>query len=335
MRKACLAGLLALAAGCGGSPDVVVVYSPHGREMLGDYAALFEAAHPGVKVQWLDMGAQEVYSRIRAERGRPACDVWWGAPSTLFERAAAEGLLEAHAPPWAGALAPDHRDPDHRWHATFLSPLAIVFNDRAMAAEDAPQDWEELLDPKWSGRISLRKPPASGTMRTFIAAMIARAPDEDAGIDWLRRLHAATGDYPESPNLLYDHLKKNPDKVSVWLMPDVILQRERNDYPFGFVLPPETPVLTDGIAIVKGAPHPEWARRFHEFVTTREALIHQAEAYAKLPARTDIEAAALPPALTAQPVRPMRIDWARVSENEAAWCARWEREVYSAPRGGR
>jgi iron(III) transport system substrate-binding protein len=333
VRQICLAGLLALAAGCSSS-EVVVVYSPHGSEMLGDYEALFEAAHPGVDLQWLDMGAQEVYSRIRAEQGRPACDVWWGAPSTLFERAAAEGLLAPYRPSWADTVAAEHRDPQDRWYATFLSPLAIVFNDRGLEAADAPQTWEALLEPAWHGRISLRKPLASGTMRTFIAAMIARAPDEDAGLDWLRRLHAATGDYPESPNLLYDHLKKNPDKVSVWLMPDVILQRERNGYPFGFVVPPDTPVLTDGIALVQGAPHAEWGRKFYEFVTTREALLQQAAAYAKLPARTDIPASALPEALAAQPIQPMKLDWARISAHESAWCARWEKEVYAVPGAG-
>lgn len=333
MRKMLLLGLLMLSLGCS-SRSVVVVYSPHGQEMLGDYEKLFEAAHPEVDVQWLDMGAQEVYSRIRAESARPAADVWWGAPSVLFEQAAKEGLLAAYRPAWAEAIAADQKDPEDRWFATFLSPLAILFNTQGLSAAEAPQTWDALLEPAWQGRISLRKPLASGTMRTFIAAMIARAPSEDEGIAWLKRLHASTGSYPESPNLLFDHLKKNPDKISVWLMPDVILQRDRNGFPFGYVVPPDTPVLTDAIAIVKDAPHPELARQFYDFVTTQEALIHQAEAYAKLPARNDIPREKLPTALTAQPIVPMALDWARVAANEAAWCDRWDKEVQQAGKGG-
>ena len=49
-----------------------------------------EEAHPGVDVRWLDMGSKEVLSRVRAERSRPAADVWWGAPSTMFAQAAQE-----------------------------------------------------------------------------------------------------------------------------------------------------------------------------------------------------------------------------------------------------
>lgn len=324
---------LSVLAGCS-SRAVVVVYSPHGQEMLGDYEKLFEAAHPEVDVQWLDMGAQEVYSRIQAERARPAADVWWGAPSVLFEQAADAGLLAPYRPDWADAVAADQRDPGDRWFATFQSPLAIVFNTNGLTKDQVPQTWDALLEPAWKGRISLRKPLASGTMRTFLCAMIARAPSEDAGIDWLRRLHASTGDYPESPNLLFDHLKKNPDKISVWLMPDVLLQRDRNGFPFGYVVPPDTPVLTDAIAIVKDAPHPELAKQFYDFVTTQEALIQQAKAYAKLPARNDIPADKLPEALTSQPIHPMALDWGRVAANETAWCARWEKDVYNGAKGG-
>lgn len=314
-------------SGCGGK-EAVVVYSPHGADVLRDYEARFEAAHPNVDLQWFDMGAKEVYGRIRAEKGRPQADVWWGAPSTFFSQAAKEDLLEPYAPAWSGALEPAYRDAEDRWHATYLSPLAIMFNDREHSVEDVPQTWDDLLDPKWQGLITLRKPLPSGTMRTFICAMVARADSEDAGIEWLKNLHAATKDYPESPTLLYDHIKRNPELVSVWIQPDVVMQHDLNGYPFGYHIPPNTPVLTDAIALVKGAPHPELAKAFYDFVTSEEELIHQAEAYAKLPARTDIAKDKLPEWMRGLDIDAMPIDWARFAESEARICERWEREVY-------
>jgi iron(III) transport system substrate-binding protein len=90
-------------------------------------------------------------------------------------------------------------------------------------------------------------------------------------------------------------------------------------------------VLTDGIAIVKGAPHEEWAKKFYDFVTTEEALLQQATEYAKLPARSDIDPSKLPPKLVAQPVQPMAIDWAEFAAKEKDWCDRWKAEVFDAP----
>ena len=74
----------------------------------------------------------------------------------------------------------------------------------------------------------------------------------------------------------------------------------------------------------------EWAEKFFEFVTTQEALVHQAEEYAKIPARKDIDPSALPAWMVEQPIDAMEIDWEVFSKNVQAWCTRWEKEVYDA-----
>ncbi|MCX5757332.1 MAG: extracellular solute-binding protein [Candidatus Hydrogenedentes bacterium] len=309
--------------------DVLVVYSPHGPEMLKDYETLFEAAYPGVDLQWLDMGSQEVFNRVSAEGNRPAGDVWWGGPSTMFVKAAEEGLLDTYRPSWAGVIDAVYKDARDRWYGTFRTPLAVLFNNTRYTKDTAPKTWDDLVSPAWRGRVALRKPSASGSMRVFLGAMISRASSEDAGFAWLKRLHEATESYPESPQFLFDHLKRNPEVVSVWVLPDIILQRERNGFPFDGVVPPDTPVLTEGIGIVKNAPHPERARQFYEFVTTTAALIHQAHAYAKMPVRADVDSNALP-AWMREPLQAMPIDWAAFAQKEQTWCDRWEREVYAA-----
>jgi len=330
----CLALLLYFvgASGCGTPAKTVVVYSPHGKEVLGDYEKLFEAANPGVDVQTFDMGANDVLNRVRAERGRPAGDVWWGAPTTMFMQAVKDDLLDAYAPTWSTKVGEDLKDAQARWHATYLSPLTIVYNTLGMESAEAPKSWDELLDPKWKGRIVLRGVAPSGTMRTFVCAMIARAENEDAGIDWLKKLHAQVAAWPESPTLLFEHLKRNPDRISVWLMPDILMQRDLNSYPFGHHVPEGTPVLAEGIGILKNAPHPELARAFYEFVTTPEALKHQAATYYKMPARVDIASDDLPAEMTRQKIVPLDIDWQAFSAQEKAWITRWETEVMGAAK---
>jgi len=328
-----LALCLLLAPGCGGTKpaapggsQTVVVYSPHGKEVLGDYEKLFEAAHPGVDVQMFDMGANDVLNRVRAERDRPAGDVWWGAPSTMFDQATTDGLLDPYKPTWASAIAPEYHDAQDRWYATYLSPLVIVFNDRGLTADAAPKTWDALLEPAWTGKLVLRAPKPSGTMRTFLCAMILRQPDENAGFAWLKLLSAQIATYPESPALLFEHLKRNPDRISVWLLPDIIMQRQLNSYPFGYTVPNPTPVMAEGIAILHGAPHPDLAKQFYEFVTTPEALQQQATKYAKLPARSDLPKDTLPPELSAQTITPMPLDWSRIATQETPWLDRWEKE---------
>ncbi len=306
----------------------LVVYSPHGPEVLGDYEKRFEAAFPEVDVQWLDLGSQEVYNRVKSEQRRPYADVWWGGPSSIFAQAAEEGLLEAYRPSWAEEVDHAHHDNENRWYGTYRTPLSIVFNSRQYSRDDVPQTWDDLLGEKWRGKLVFRKPHASGTMRTFIAAMIWRAPDVEEGLTWLKQLHDGTTAYLENPQMLFDHLKRRPEHITVWLQADVILQRERNGYPLDCVVPPETVVLTEGIALLKNAPHRTWAERFYEFVTSSDSLIHQAHAYAKMPARRDIDPSKLPEWMQHVRIEEMPIDWGVFAQNEMLWCARWEKEIY-------
>jgi iron(III) transport system substrate-binding protein len=329
VKRVLLTCAVLLAVGCA-QENAVVIYSPHGADILKDYENLFEAQYPEIDMQWLDMGSRHVYNRVYSERNRPACDIWWGAPSTMFMQAAEIGLLAEYTPTWVEAVDASSRGANDTWLGTHDTPLCIMFNDKGYARDEVPQTWDDLLDPKWKGKIVIRKPLESGTMRTFIGAMVSRADDDDAGIEWLKRLHASTVSYPENPQLLFDRIKRNQDEITVWIVPDAVLQKNRHGYPFDYYVPEQTAVLTEGIAIVEGAPHADAARKFYEFVTTQEALIHQAEAYGKIPARTDIEASQLPDWMNEQPIVPMSIDWTEFSTKNEEWCERWDSEVYGA-----
>ncbi len=318
------------ATGDTGTPEksIVVVYTPHGPEVGKDYEKLFEAAYPHIDMQWLDMGSQDVFNRINAEQQRPSCDVWWGGPSTMFMKAAQQGLLAAYVPTWDAGVADGFKDPTGYWYGTYKTPIAIMFNTRHYTRDSVPQTWSDLLAPVWDQKIAMRFPLPSGTMRTFIGSVMIREGGDDAGIAWLKQLHASTKDYPKSPQLLFDTMKRNEDLISVWLAPDAVLQREANGYPFDFYVPAQAPVLTEGIALVANAPHRANAELFYEFVTTQEALVHQAQTYAKIPTRSDIDSTQLPEWMTTQTIDALPIDWNLFAEKEQEWMDRWKNEVY-------
>ena len=321
------------AAGCSQASKIpLVVYSPHGKDMLEEFAQKFEAANPGVDVQWLDMGSQEAYDRIRTEMGNPQADVWWGAPSTIFMRAEKEGLLASYRPSWADSIAPEFKSAVDMWYGTFITPEVIVFNSHILTKNDAPKDWDDLLDPQWKNRIILRYPLASGTLRVIFSAMVAKSiaknGSEGDGFDWLRRLDANTKSYTSDPTQMYLKLAREEAAVSVWDMPDVVLQSKVNNYPFDYNVPASgTVLLTDGIAIVSGAKHKALAEKFYEFVTSEESLILEANKFYRIPARSGIPKEKLPSWITSTSYLPMHVDWELISQHESEWMRKWDEEV--------
>lgn len=323
-----LASLILAACGGGDKRERIVVYSPHGKEMLSEYELAFEKLHPEVDVQWIDMGGQDAYDRIRTEKENPQASLWWGGAAQTFARAANEGLLEPYTPTWSASVSPDERDPNDFWYGTFLTPEVIAFNNRVVDSAAAPMDWDDMIDPKWRGRLLIRYPLASSTMRTIFGAMILRQPSVEEGYDWLARLDRNVKTYTADPTQLYLRLARQEGDVTLWDMPDIELQAERNGYPFGYRIPDSgTPVLVDGIALVKGGPNVERAKQFYEFVTTDSAQIQQARAFYRIPVRQDVDSTRLPAWIARANIKPMLVDWDRLEKEGPSWMQYWDEHI--------
>ncbi|PYS22086.1 MAG: iron ABC transporter substrate-binding protein [Acidobacteria bacterium] len=313
------------------NPHRLLIYTPHGQDMLRDFIARYKQIHPDVDVQFLDMGSREVLERIRAERNRPQADLWWGAAHTTFQTAADENLLAVYKPSWADKVPDYARDPQDRWYGTYETPEVIVYNSDAVHAEDAPRDWDDVLDPKWRDKVLIRNPNPSDTMRAIFGGMIWRyykdtkAPDQ--GYDWLRRLDTNVHEYTADGTLLMQKLARQEGLITLWDMPDARLYREQKNLPVGYNIPTSgSPVVIDCIAIVRGAPHEEEAKRFYEFVTTNESLTASARNYYRIPVRTDIDRRQLPDWMNV-PFTRMHIDWDLLRRQSNDWLRYWETNI--------
>src|SRR2546425_1262635 len=201
------------------------------------------------------------------------------------------------------------------------------------ASEDAPQDWDDLLDPKWTGKIIIRDPLASGTMRAVFGFIIERGlnqtGDTAAGFAWLRRLDGQTKAYEQNPALVSERIARQEGLLTVWDLPDVLISRRRG-MPIGYVFPKSgTVAIEDGIAVVRGAKHLAAARGFVDFVGSPEMQLAAAREVYRLPARLDLPADSLP-----DWVRDVRrrmvvadVDWNLLAEHGPEWMRWWDQHV--------
>jgi iron(III) transport system substrate-binding protein len=331
------AALVGMAA-CSERGTVLTVYSPHGREQLVLFEERFEAANPGVDVQWVDMGSQEILDRVRSERANPQGDVWYGGPAWFFSRAAGEGLLEAYRPSWAEAVLPEARGPDDLFFGVYLTPAVITFNSEVVSRDDAPRDWDDILDARWADEVLIRDPLASGTMRMIFGMIMYRSIKQtggtEAGYDWLRRLDGQTKEYVLNPAILQQKLARQEGLVTLWNLPDV-LRVQNQGFPVDYVLPESgTPVLVDGIAVIKGTKQRQLAQAFVEYIGSVEGqLVAARQAYRNL-TRTDIPPDSLPQWLVqvSKRLQPMDLDWALMEEQGREWMRYWDSHIRGTGR---
>lgn len=341
------AGLLLAACGTGTGPQPnggdaptaeenrLVIYTGRDTSLIEYVVGKFEEKHPEYtgQVDVMTMGAQQIMERIRAEQQNPQADLWWGGTQQALGLAAQEGLLAQIQPGFADKIADENKDPDGYWYGEILLPEVIQYNAEVISHEEAPKDWDDLLDPKWKGQILIRAVAPSGTMRTIYAAMIDRFYQEDGkpdrGYEWLLKLDANTKEYTADPNTLHLKMARREGALSLWNLQDVLIQKYQKNMPFDYIVPESgAPILVDGVAVVQNAKHPQAAAKFLEVLFSPEVQSYLAENYYQIPA-LQMENAEKPQWLQElEPkLKPLPLQWDVMAEKEAEWIEYWDQNI--------
>jgi len=233
-------------------------------------AKAFEAAYPGVSMKVERSGAERIFQRIGQEYQSKIynCDVVNSSDAAhliIWKRAS---MLASYLPEDVAKHFPkEHWDPDGMyasWRVT-LSPIA--YNTSLVKAEDAPKGFNDLLDPKWSGKIVKAHPGYSGTIMTATQQL-----SRDLGWSYFEKL-------AKQKVMQVQSAADPPKKVSGGeraVMADgteymVNLLQSRSE-PIEEVYAVEgTPLITGPSAVLARAANPNAARLFYAWSMTAEA----------------------------------------------------------------
>lgn len=328
-----LVAIFCLAA-CGLNPtssaDFLTIYTSRPEIVAKGVIERFEAARPEYrgKVRMLTMGAAEVLERVRAEKGRPQGDVWWGGTEQQFEQGVDDDLLAPLPPATVARVPQESRGRSDLWLGEMRVAQIILYNHDMMSADQAPKDWDDLIDPKFHDQILIRDVAPSGTMRSVFSALIARSirstGSVEAGYKWLRALDANTKDYTPNPSDLYLRIQRQEAPISIWNLQDTLMQR-KNGAPFTPVVPATgSPVLLDGVGKIKGAPNGAAADAFVGFLLeepTQQRLAEESFQIPTVPLANQAEW------LSKIGLEEMDVDWSAVSGSEQEWITYWSQNI--------
>jgi ABC-type Fe3+ transport system substrate-binding protein len=171
-------------------------------------------------------------------------------------------------------------DPEQFWLGTALSSFGIVFNRDVLASIGAhePQTFEDLTDPRYTGWIALADPRQSGSILTTFEAIL-NSYGWDRGWRTLRDLCANTRYFTNSSTK--PPIDISAGEAAAGLAIDFygrsqaqsILRpgQKPEDSRVGYIDPRGAVYIdADPVSILRGAPHPELARRFVEFSLSEE-----------------------------------------------------------------
>ncbi len=132
-------------------------------------ARAFEAKYPGVKARVERSGAERVFQRIGQEYATKIhrVDVVNSSDAAHLIVWKNQGILAPFVPEDVAKHFPaEHKDPDGTFSSFRLTLCPVAYNTAQVKAEEAPKSLNDLLDPKWVGKITKAHPSYSGTILT-------------------------------------------------------------------------------------------------------------------------------------------------------------------------
>src|SRR5258706_3743893 len=164
-----------LLAGCGSSQPEVVVYAALDREFSEPILQDFEK-ETGIRVlAKYDTEANKTVglaTAILQERNRPRCDLFWNNEVLQTLRLEKEGVLEVYRSPSAEGFPAAFVSQDGHWHGFAARARVLVVNTKVVPPDQMPDSIQDLVDPKWKGKIAIAK-PLFGTSATHAAVLFA------------------------------------------------------------------------------------------------------------------------------------------------------------------
>lgn len=309
----------------------LVIYSTHGEEMLGFVADAF-TEKTGIKVDFINLKG-ELADRVRAEKENPQADIMYGGASSLFIEMTGEGLFEPTEPAWAPEVDAMFKDPAGNWYGTIKTPVMIFYNKEMLSADKAPKDWADLGKEEYKDLIVSRDSGSSSNRATIMSLIYNdyKANKEEDAWSFLKALDANMKNYYNSETMLFQAIGKKEAAISYAVQSAIIDNVEKNGMPLEIVNAESgSVVITDGIAAIKNAPHPNAAKAFVEFAGSAEMQAKIANQFNRIPTLK----AALPdcPVWMQTEYKNMETDWAVISENQSQWLQKWDTEIRNAEK---
>jgi iron(III) transport system substrate-binding protein len=257
-----------------------------------------------ITVNIVSTGSGVLFRRIASEAANPQADVVWGVSSALLKQNVK--FFEPYAAKGREAVPAEYRDPNNLWIGTNLQVVTINQNTKAIDAASGPRTWQDLLDPKWKGRIAYTDPANSGFSYAIATGLLTFWGENDAAWNKLSSLIANTKVLNRS-TLVFDGNGSGEYPLGISLEYAGYLWAH-NGAPVKVGYPTEgTVALAEGAAVIKGAPDPDAARALIDYLASKPTQEMLLKLTFRRPARQDVDLSTMPggmPALSTIKVLP-------------------------------
>jgi iron(III) transport system substrate-binding protein len=242
----------------------VIVYGAQVPQAMKPLHAAFEKKY-GIQVDYWRGSSTKVSERALTEwrAGKPGFDVVEGNRGVqLIMRD--DGLFQKYIPPSSEKFPAKFKEKDGMITPWRVLPISILYNTDMVKSGELPKTFDDLLNPKWTGKITMPDPTRHTTTAQFLWNL-----KELKGDKWLDLVKGLANQKPllvESLAPVTTTIIKGEAPVGITYIKYV----KQYKGPIGYVLMDKYLSDPNYMSLGAKAPHPNAAKLYIEFVTSAE-----------------------------------------------------------------
>jgi iron(III) transport system substrate-binding protein len=242
----------------------------------------FEQLYPFIKTELLRLGGRELLTKILIEANTRVfrADVIEavGIDGQILKK---RGLLEKYISPEASAYPASVKDRDGTWTSFFINTHVLVYNTNLVKKEDVPRTYEDLINPKWKGKIVIR----DDDFPTF--GMMLRVMGKDKGLNFMRRLAAQGVELRSGSTLAIQDISAGAVPLGMNLYGTRVEELKKKRAPVDWIPMEFVLVSIEPLSVAAKAPNPNAARLFVDFLLSKEGQGLMRDR-SRIPSRPDV-----------------------------------------------
>ncbi len=269
-------GLLYFYANHAGSTTGVVVYSALDQDFSEPIFETFrqrEGIQVAAKFDTESTKTVGLAQAVIAERQRPHCDLFWNNEILHTLRLEKQGLLDEYRSPLAKNYDAKWSSPGGHWQAFAARARVLIVNREVIKREAGergkPTSIYDLTDAHWRGRIGIAK-PLFGTTATHAACLFATLGTQRAK-DFFARLKTNQVEILSGNKQVATAVGSGQLAFGLTDTDDAMEEIAAGS-PVEIVFPDQaadglgTLLIPNTLAIIKGCPHPQAARKLFDYL---------------------------------------------------------------------
>ena len=241
----------------------VVWYTTDGPQPTQQIFRAFAKKYPGVKPEFIRGKSREIADRITSEAranrhlfdlAKTSTETYDMYPSDIFARYRSPAKSEI----------PTSMQSD-KWASVFSFVRAMGYNTKLVKEADLPKSWDDLLDPKWKGKILFDE-----SSLPEVGALYARWGKERTAA-YVEKLGASGNlQIRTGRTTLSQMLSAGEAPIAVTVYPYDIENLKAKGAPVDWALLDLNPGLLQPTSISRRAAHPHAAALLYDFLLSKE-----------------------------------------------------------------